>query len=105
MKNNSPSIAGAACLAAGAAIAVAAVFSWGMAVGNNDKRLVAEADQRLEMAARGVCGKRASLARMENGHYLCVYTNPDGATITRPVFDLPLGNLGCRTSSASEHPA
>lgn len=63
---------------------------WGMHIGTNDSRALAQYDARAEMQARGVCGARAQLVRAD-GQYLCLYTNTDGSSITRSVFDYPLG--------------
>lgn len=73
-----------------ATLAAGAIFMWGMAVGHNDQRLFAQIDARAEMQARGVCGERAELARID-GQHVCLYKNPDGESVVRPVFDYPLG--------------
>ena len=81
-------------VAAVAAVPIVAggLFTWGMAVGNNDVRTFAHFDSQSEIAGRGVCGSRGHLVRVQ-GHYLCVHVNEDGTAAARPVFDSPIGAL------------
>jgi hypothetical protein len=75
-----------------ATLAAGALFTWGMAVGNNDVQTFAHFDSQSEIAGRGVCGARGHLVRVQ-GHYLCVRMHEDGTAAAQPVFDSPIGAL------------
>lgn len=45
----------------------AAIFVWGIAVGTNDNRLLAQLDARAEMESRAACGFERRLVRIEEG--------------------------------------
>lgn len=70
--------------------ASAVIFAAGNAVGARDQRLLASDDKnRTTMLARS-CGKTGRLLMdpMRN-EYVCVWTNPDGETITAEIPQHP----------------
>ena len=39
------------------------------------------------------CGRHALVAKRRDGARFCVFANPDGQAIARPVFDNPIGAM------------
>lgn len=84
-------------VAAIAAAIPAALFVAGMVVQANDQRLLTADDHnRTTLIARS-CGKGQLLQDPFTNAYLCVWTNPDGGTVTEEIPPYPyLDQLAAR---------
>ena len=60
-----------------AGLACVVCFTWGMSVGYNDARLIAQFDAQAEMQARAACGFGARLIEGEAAH-VCRHVDRDG---------------------------
>lgn len=68
------------------------MHSIGQRVARQDAKQFAEHDQMIERAAAAACGRRAEVIKTRHG-WLCLYVNPDGESITRPVLDSPIAGV------------
>jgi hypothetical protein len=77
-------------IALGIATFAFGLFAWGMQVGSNDAATFAKADEVVLAAVAKQCGRRGHALRTDAG-FVCVYVNNDGSSITRAIFDSPIG--------------
>ncbi|MEK7945752.1 hypothetical protein WKR98_13430 [Pigmentiphaga sp. YJ18] len=75
------------------AAAPAAVLLYGMHLGRTDAENLYADEARADKIAAIQCGRHALVAKRRDGARFCVFANPDGQAIARPVFDNPIGAM------------